>query len=86
MNPCYLTGLDKALLESLKKDHSLVITLEDGQVEGGYGQMVASYYGDSAMKVKNFGISKAFHTEFTTDGILADHGMTVDSLVEYMTK
>ncbi|MDD6397373.1 MAG: 1-deoxy-D-xylulose-5-phosphate synthase [Selenomonadaceae bacterium] len=86
INPCYLTGLDKALLESLKKDHSLVITLEDGQVEGGYGQMVASYYGDSAMKVKNFGISKAFHTEFTTDGILADHGMTVDSLVEYMTK
>lgn len=86
INPCYLTGLDKDLLESLKKDHSLVITLEDGQVEGGYGQMVASYYGDSAMKVKNFGISKAFHTEFTTDGILADHGMTVDSLVEYMTK
>ena len=55
-------------------------------MEGGYGQMVASYYGDSAMKVKNFGISKAFHTEFTTDGILADHGMTVDSLEEYMTK
>lgn len=84
INPKFLTGLDEELLESLKANHKLVITLEDGEVDGGFGQRVAGFYGDSSIKVKNFGLSKKFHTDFNADELLAEHGISVDKLVEYI--
>lgn len=84
INPKFLTGLDEELLNGLKENHHLVITLEDGEVEGGYGQRVAGFYGTADMKVKNFGISKAFHTDFVADELLDQHGISVDKLVSYM--
>lgn len=84
INPRFLTGLDEELLNSLKTDHQLVITLEDGELMGGYGQNVASFYGDSTMKVKNFGISKAFHTDFNPLELLAENGMSVEKLTAYI--
>lgn len=60
INPRYVTGLDKELLEDLKKNHKLVITLEDGILDGGFGSSIASYYGDTDMKVKNYGLKKEF--------------------------
>ena len=86
INPRFLTGLDEELLESLKKEHELVITIEDGEVDGGYGQRIASFYGESRMKVKNLGISKAFHTEFQAEELLAEHGISVDGLLEMILK
>ena len=75
-------GLAKG--RDLKKDHSLVITIEDGEVMGGYGQNIAAFYGDSDMRVRCHGISKAFHTEFKADELLAAHGISVDKLTAEM--
>lgn len=86
INPRFLTGLDEELLNQLKEDHQLVITLEDGELMGGYGQNIASFYGDTDMKVKNYGISKAFHTDFNPDELLAENGMSVVQLVDYIKK
>ena len=86
IKPRFLTGLDETLLNSLKIDHQVVITLEDGELVGGYGQSIASFYGDSAMKVKNFGISKEFHTDFNAVELLAENGMSVEKLTEYIKK
>ncbi|MCM1010800.1 MAG: 1-deoxy-D-xylulose-5-phosphate synthase [Fusobacterium sp.] len=60
INPRYISGIDEELLESLKQNHELVITLEDGCLEGGFGEKVASFYGASSMKVLNFGAKKEF--------------------------
>ncbi len=84
INPKFLTGLDTELLESLKKDHQLVITIEDGALDGGYGQRVASYYGDSSMRVKNFGLTKEFHTDFNPNELLDQCGISVNKLIEYI--
>ena len=84
INPRFLTGLDEGLLHQLKDNHQIVITLEDGELMGGYGQNIASFYGDSDMKVKNYGISKAFHTDFQVDELLAENGMSVTQLVSYI--
>lgn len=86
INPKFLSGLDKTLLESLKQNHSLVITLEDSIVEGGYGQMIASYYGNTDVKVKNYGLTKEFHTEFNADELLAVNGMSISGLVAFIMK
>lgn len=60
INPVYLTGTDKTLLESLKADHDIVITLEDGCTAGGFGETIAAYYGGSDMKVLVYGADKEF--------------------------
>ncbi len=80
VNPRFLTGLDEELLNELKKEHQLVITIEDGEVMGGYGQNIASFYGNSDMRVLNYGISKAFHTDFDPDELLKENGVSVENI------
>ena len=80
INPRFLQDVDRELLESLKKDHRLIITIEDGELMGGYGQNIAAYYGDSDMKVRCYGISKEFHTVHDAEQILADCGISVEKL------
>ena len=82
INPRYITGLDQALLESLKENHELVITLEDGILDGGFGQKVASYYGDSSMKVLNYGLEKEFYDRYVIDEILKENRCTTEQIIE----
>ena len=86
INPRFLTGLDEELLNSLKENHKLVITMEDGELQGGYGQNIASFYGESDIKVKNYGISKEFHTDFKPEELLAQNGMSVQNIVNETAK
>ncbi len=60
INPCYLTGVDKKLLNELKQNHKLIITLEDGCLDGGFGEKISRFYSNSDMKVLNFGAKKEF--------------------------
>ena len=60
INPRYITGLDKEMLEELTENHQVVITLEDGILNGGFGEKIASFYGNKDMKVLNFGAYKEF--------------------------
>ena len=59
--------MDEELLNSLKSDHQLVITLEDGVLDGGFGEKIARFYGDSSMKVLNFGAKKEFTDRVSVD-------------------
>ncbi len=86
INPRFLTGLDEELLEKLKENHKLVITMEDGELMGGYGQNIASFYGASDMLVKNYGISKKFHTDFEPEELLAQNGMSIENIVNEIIK
>ena len=60
INPRVYSQLDKNVLENLKENHDIIVTLEDGSLSGGFGEKIASYYGDSAQKVLNFGGQKMF--------------------------
>ena len=82
INPRYITGLDIELLASLKSTHSIVVTLEDGALDGGFGQKVASYYGNSNMKVLNFGLKKEFIDRYDPEMILKENGLTREAIVE----
>ena len=86
IHPRFLTGVDGALLDSLPDNHRLVITLEDGELEGGYGQRIASHYGLTGIKVANFGISKAFHSNFKAETLLAENGISVEKLLQFIQK
>lgn len=82
INPLFLNCLDEELLNSLKENHNMVITIEDGELQGGYGQNIASFYGESEIKVKNYGISKEFHTDFEADRLLAQNGISVENIAK----
>lgn len=60
INPRYLSGLDTELLESLKDRHRLVVTLEDGILDGGFGEKIARFYGTSPVDVECYGLRKEF--------------------------
>ncbi len=60
INPHFITGIDKEMLEELKSNHRLVITLEDGMLEGGFGEKISRFYSSSDMKVINYGANKEF--------------------------
>lgn len=80
INPRYLTGVDAAVLNELKKNHELVITLEDGIVEGGYGEKIAGFYGSSQMKVKNYGFKKEFIDRYDATELMKVIGLTDEAI------
>lgn len=82
VNPYYITGLDTELLEQLKTDHSIVVTLEDGYLDGGWGEKLARYYGNSNMKVLNYGIRKEFLDRFHAEDIMRDNRLTPKQITE----
>ena len=82
VNPRFLTGLDKELLNSLEENHKLVVTIEDGIVEGGYGQTVASYLGNTELKVQNYGINKKFYDRYNVEELMKENGLTVENIVK----
>lgn len=81
INPRFASGVDKKLLEDLKKDHGLVITLEDGITSGGFGEKIASFYGTSNMKVKNYGLEKKFYDRYNPAELLKELGMTTEQIL-----
>ena len=87
INPRYITGLDTKLLENLKLNHEIVITLEDGILEGGFGEKIASFYGQSnSIKVKNYGIAKAFYDRYDVNELLKQNGITVEQIINDIEK
>ena len=81
INPRYITGLDEELLNKLKQNHNQVITLEDGILEGGFGEKIASFYGNTDMKVKNYGIKKAFYDKYDVKELLKANKLTPQQIL-----
>ena len=82
INPRYLTGVDEALLDELKKDHAVVATLEDGTLDGGFGERIARHYGPSAMRVLNFGVKKQLYDRYDVDELLRENHLTDEQITE----
>ena len=82
INPYYITGTDNDLLSDLKKDHDMVITIEDGILDGGFGEKISRFYGDSDMKVLNFGLKKEFLDRYVVDDVLKATHLTADQIVD----
>lgn len=82
INPRYASGIDVELLHELKKDHSIVVTIEDSILDGGFGQKVASFYGNSEMKVLNYGLKKEFLDGYNASEVLNTYGIDKNFIVE----
>lgn len=86
INPHFLTGIDKELLEELKTNHKVVITLEDGVLDGGFGEKITRYYGASDMKVLNFGADKEFTDRISFKELYEKYHLTPELIVADIQK
>ena len=82
INPRYLNEVDKDALETLKTNHNLVVTLEDGCKDGGFGERIASYYGTSDMKVLVCGVKKGLYDRYDVEQLLEDDRLLDEQIVE----
>lgn len=82
INPRYLNEVDRETLDSLKGSHELVVTLEDGSKDGGFGERIAAYYGTSEMKVLVGGIKKDLYDRFDLQQLLSDNHLLDEQIVE----
>lgn len=82
INPRFMTGVDEELLENLKRDHDIVITLEDGVLDGGFGEKITRFYGNSNMKVLNFGGKKEFTDRVPLEELYQRYHLTKELITE----
>ncbi|WP_337486602.1 1-deoxy-D-xylulose-5-phosphate synthase [Prevotella sp.] len=82
VNPRYLNEVDTDMLEALKTNHNLVVTLEDGCKDGGFGERIASYYGTSDMKVLVCGVKKGLYDRYNVEQLLKDNRLLDEQIVE----
>jgi 1-deoxy-D-xylulose-5-phosphate synthase len=86
INPKFITGVDKELLEGLKASHKVVITLEDGILNGGFGEKIASYLGNSDLKVLNYGAEKEFTDRVPVEELYTRYRLKKELIVEDICK
>lgn len=82
INPIYITGMDEKISEEIRKEHKIIITLEDGIKDGGYGERVATYFGESNLKIKTYGLKKEFLDRYDPKEILKENRMTKEQIIE----
>ena len=82
INPYYIPGLDTDCLEQLKKNHRVVLTLEDGVLDGGFGEKIARFYGDSKVRTKCFGLKKEFLDRYEVSEVLRENHLTAEQIAE----
>lgn len=82
INPIYITGTDDKLSEQLKENHDIVITVEDGVLNGGFGEKIARFYGNSDVKVLNYGLKKEFLDRYNPEEIVKANRLTPEQIAE----
>ena len=82
INPRYLTGVDETMLNKLREDHEIVATLEDGSLDGGFGERIARFYGATSMRVLNFGVKKALYDRYDVQELMRENHLLDEQIAE----
>jgi 1-deoxy-D-xylulose-5-phosphate synthase len=85
IDPRDISDPDTATLAQLKNGHQLVVTIEEASLSGGFGEKVSRYYGDSEMRVLNFGAAKRFNDRETTTELKHEFQLTPEQIVTAIT-
>lgn len=85
INPHFISGIDKETLENLKKNHDIVITLEDGILDGGFGEKIARFYGNSSVKTLCFGLAKKFYDRYDVNELMREAHLTPGQIADDAT-
>lgn len=82
INPRYISGLDSNMLNEIKSSHDIIITLEDGILDGGFGEKIARFYGNSNIRTLCYGIRKEFIDRYNVNELLKENRLTPEQITE----
>lgn len=86
INPKFITGIDAELMEELKNNHKVIVTLEDGELDGGFGEKIARYFGPTDMKVLNYGSHKEFSDRIPLNELYTKYRLHNELILEDIKK
>ncbi|MEG0908076.1 1-deoxy-D-xylulose-5-phosphate synthase [Lactococcus garvieae] len=81
VNPMFVAELDKKTLKELTGDHKVFVTIEDGILDGGFGQKVSGYLGQFGVKTLNFGAKKEFNDSVAMDELYDRYHLTPELMI-----
>lgn len=82
INPRFITGIDEDMLNELVGNHRIVITLEDGLLDGGFGEKISRFYSDKNMIVLNYGATKEFTDKIDINELYKRYHLREDLIVD----
>ena len=85
VNPRILSNVDEDFLDGLK-DFRMIVTVEDGIIDGGFGQKVSTYMNRYGVKTINLGIKKEFVDRFDVKEFLKANSLTPEQIAEILVK
>ncbi len=80
VNPRVANGLDDAFVAELARTHKAIVTVEDGQLEGGFGEKVARQAGPHQVRVRCLGIPRGYYDRYDADELMASCGLTPEGI------
>ena len=82
INPRFVSGIDESMLEDVSKNHKVVVTLEDGVIDGGFGEKISRFYSDKNIKVLNYGAKKEFTDRVSIDELYNRYRLKSDLIID----
>ena len=80
VNPRLATAPDEDLLDRLAAGHRVIVTLEDGILDGGFGERCARELAADDVRVLCYGLPRAFVDRYGPADLLARCGITVEGV------
>lgn len=74
------SAIDAATLDEIAKNCKVVVTLEDGILDGGLGQKIATHYATTDVKVLTYGLIKVFYDRYDPNELLKSLGITNEQM------
>lgn len=82
INPRFVSGIDESMLEDVSKNHKVVVTLEDGVIDGGFGEKISRFYSDKNIKALNYGAKKEFTDRVSIDELYNRYRLKSDLIID----
>lgn len=86
INPRFACGMSRYYVEGLGRDYSLIVTLEDGTLEGGFGDTIARLLGTTDAHVRCFGLPHGYPDRYNPDELFASCGLTAENITAEVIK
>lgn len=80
VNPRYACGIDRDWVQGLAASFRVVVTLEDGVRDGGFGSRIACILGPTGVRVRCFGLTHGFPDRYEPAELLEACGMTEENV------
>lgn len=86
INPRFACGLSRFYIEALAREYPLIVTLEDGVLEGGFGENITRLLGTTNSRVRCYGLPHGYPDRYDPVELLTTCGLTCENITAEIIK